>query len=153
MIEKKYTIEKWVELYKSLPRSMKLNAGIDRKDILLFLEKYGYHAPEDYIEFMQFCNGASLFNGKVTIWEIPMSDEKIPDWKSILYMNQDSVKGDFPDIDGVFLIAGNYLGDYIGICTKDKEFDVIYISPETGETWNYYTFTDWLEDLWKEMVD
>lgn len=153
MIEKKYTIKKWVELYKSLPDSMRLNPGIDRNNILSFLKKNDYHAPEDYIEFLELCNGASLFNGKVTLWEIPIGDVQIPNWKSIIYMNQDSVKGGFPDIDGVFLIAGNYLGDYIGICTKDKEFDVIYISPETGETWNYYTFTDWLEDMWKELVD
>lgn len=153
MIEKKYTVNEWIELYKTLPKSMKLNPGIDKNSILSFLEENDYHAPEEYIDFLQQCNGATLFGGKVNIWEIPTDGKEIPNWKSITYMNKEDVKGAFPEIEGVFLIGGNYLGDYIGICMNDKEFDVIYISPETGETWNYYTFTDWLEDMWKEMVD
>ena len=154
MIEKKYSVEKWIQLYKTLPNSMKLNQGISREKILDFLKTNHYYAPEEYIAFLELSNGATLFDGRVEIWKIPDEDgENVPKWKSIVFMNQESVKADFPDIDGVFLIGGNYLGDYIGICMKDKEFDLIYISPETGESWNYYTFVDWLDEMWKEMID
>lgn len=152
MAETKYTVEQWVDLFRSIPTAMKLEAGIVRQDILSFLEKNNFQAPEEYIRFLELSNGASLFNGKVQIWKIPTEGEVVPNWKSIVYMNLESVKGEFPDIDGVFLFANNYLGDYIGICTKDKEYDIIYISPETGETWNCYTFTDWLEETWEDMV-
>lgn len=154
MSSSKYTIAEWVELYKKLPNSMKLNKGISRSVVLRFLEINHYIAPEEYIEFLTLTNGATLFDGKVEIWKIPENDKEIiPNWKSIVFMNKNDVKSDFPDIEGVVLIGGNYLGDYIGICMEDKEYDLIYISPETGESWNYYTFSDWLEELWKEMVD
>lgn len=154
MIEKKYTVREWIELYKKLPNSMKLNKGISREKILKFLEMNHYCVPEEYIEFLELSNGATLFDGKVEIWKIPdKMEEDIPKWKSIVFMNQESIIKDFPDIKDVFLIGGNYLGDYIGVCMKDKEFDLIYISPEMDESWNYYTFTDWLDEMWKEMND
>ena len=153
MAGQKYTVDQWVEQYRKMPKNMKLNGGISREKIMAFLEENNFKAPEEYIRFMELTNGGSLFGGKVTIWEIPEDDAaQIPDWKSIKYMNQESVKSSMPDITGVFLFAGNYLGDYIGVCMEDKEFDIIYTSPDQGESWNFYTFTDWLEDMWEELL-
>lgn len=154
MVEKNYTVKQWIDLFKKLPNSVKLEEGARREDILQYLKAHQYQVPEEYVEFMELANGADLFHGKVNIWKIPVdAKEEIPKWKSMEFMNLESTKSAYPDVDGVFLFAGNYLGDYIGFCMKDTEFDVIYISPETQESWNYYTFCDWLGETWEEMGD
>ena len=149
---KRLTVKQWIERFQSLPGSMFLEQGAKREGILQYVRKNGFQIPEDYLEFIELANGARLFNGKVDIWKIPVDGSQgIPEWKSMEYMNSPSVKKNIPFTQNVFLFAGNYLGDYIGFCADDTEYDVIYISPEVDDYWNYVTFTDWLEATWEDM--
>lgn len=141
----------WVKQFQRYPRSIQMNEEADRNKLMAYGKEKGILFPEDYLDFMAASNGVSLFFGRVEIWKIPINSyEVIPLSKSMEYMNTPEGKASIPFAENVFLIGQNELGDYVGITSEEKGFDIAYISPDMGKKWYYHTFTEWLKTAWEE---
>ena len=147
------SISEWIEIFGKMPRQIRFYPGISPSMTAEYGESYGISLPEDYLEFMSLTNGAEILNSRISIWKIPLSvDENIPEWRSIEYFNRPDIRGRIPFAENCLLIAGNDLGDYVGITNEKPGFPYKYISPDMNDCWYYSDLSSWLEEIWKEWI-
>lgn len=147
------TVEEWIRLFEKMPKGTKLNPGLPEEKIRTFLRENDFAATDEYIQFMTFANGGSLFGGKLFIWEIPESEDRdIPDWKSVLHMNREVFEKMIPKSQKIFMFASDYLGGYTGMWYSEKHTDILHIYPGTEGTHMFKSFTDWLEYMWMNVL-
>ena len=159
-MEEKVTMQEWAARFHDYYRSIRLGGGMSRRQIEAFERACGVSFPEDYAEFMELTGGADIRNGRVCIWTFPKEDgsltgadgKPVPEWKSILYFNSPEIKASIPFSDGVFLVAGNEMGDYLGLTREKKGYLWKYISPDMNDFWYYSDFESWLKEVWEKDI-
>lgn len=150
----KGSIEEWIDFLKNNPEKVKIQAGVDFDTLQQIKKRYNLpYIPTSYAKLLRFSNGLVLFGGEVFFFGIDKGDGTISDWNSLYELNQPQFKSTMPESEKVLLIGGNMMGDYFGINYKDKEPEIVYISPELNKAWGYKSLEDFMESMWEEWSE
>ena len=154
------TMQEWAARFRDFYRSIRLGKGMSRRQIEAFAAAHHVVFPEDYVEFMSLTGGADILHGRIVIWALPDESGHLTgpgaaapaDAQSVLYMNRPEIKKKIPFCEGVFLIASNEMGDYLGITDEKPGYPLKFISPDMQDFWYYTDFASWLEEIWEEQI-